>query len=64
MVDMVIFADQHNCVVLKDASMRMAARNIQTFFTHPDCSKLILHPQLMGGIHAICNGGAASNEVD
>eukprot|EP00525_Craspedostauros_australis_P013117 CAMPEP_0198108038 /NCGR_PEP_ID=MMETSP1442-20131203/130_1 /TAXON_ID= /ORGANISM="Craspedostauros australis, Strain CCMP3328" /LENGTH=34 /DNA_ID= /DNA_START= /DNA_END= /DNA_ORIENTATION= len=34
MIDMLIFADQHNCVVLKDTAMRMAAESEKDMFTH------------------------------
>eukprot|EP00525_Craspedostauros_australis_P001563 CAMPEP_0198108838 /NCGR_PEP_ID=MMETSP1442-20131203/875_1 /TAXON_ID= /ORGANISM="Craspedostauros australis, Strain CCMP3328" /LENGTH=43 /DNA_ID= /DNA_START= /DNA_END= /DNA_ORIENTATION= len=42
MIDVLIFAHQHNCVVLKDAAMRMATASDKDMFTHLDLSKLIL----------------------
>uniref|UniRef100_A0A7R9ZND9 BTB domain-containing protein n=1 Tax=Craspedostauros australis TaxID=1486917 RepID=A0A7R9ZND9_9STRA len=64
MIDVLIFADQHNCLVLKDAAMRMAAESEKDMFTHLDLSKLILQPQLMTEIQVFCSGRAESDGND
>eukprot|EP00525_Craspedostauros_australis_P002665 CAMPEP_0198113562 /NCGR_PEP_ID=MMETSP1442-20131203/5200_1 /TAXON_ID= /ORGANISM="Craspedostauros australis, Strain CCMP3328" /LENGTH=104 /DNA_ID=CAMNT_0043770689 /DNA_START=55 /DNA_END=369 /DNA_ORIENTATION=- len=62
MMDALILADQHNCVVLKDAAMRMAAGYDQNLFTHPDFKKLVPHHQLMTETQAFCSGEAESDD--
>uniref|UniRef100_A0A6T6GRB5 BACK domain-containing protein n=1 Tax=Craspedostauros australis TaxID=1486917 RepID=A0A6T6GRB5_9STRA len=64
MVHTLIFADQHDCALLKDAATRMAAQNMQTLLAHPDFSKLIPHHQLMGDIHVLCSEGMVADGGD
>jgi len=64
MIDTLVFADEHNCVVLKDAAMRMAAESEKDMFSRPDFRQLFQQPQLMEDTHALCSGGMESDEVD
>eukprot|EP00525_Craspedostauros_australis_P013113 CAMPEP_0198108024 /NCGR_PEP_ID=MMETSP1442-20131203/117_1 /TAXON_ID= /ORGANISM="Craspedostauros australis, Strain CCMP3328" /LENGTH=72 /DNA_ID=CAMNT_0043763211 /DNA_START=25 /DNA_END=240 /DNA_ORIENTATION=+ len=64
MIDVLIFAHQHNCVVLKDAAMRMVAESEKDMFTHPDFGKLVPQPQLMTETQVFCSGRMKSGGID
>jgi len=63
MVDMLLFADDRECVMLKDAAMKMAAENSSSLFTHPQFSKLVEKSMLLGEIYAQCSEGVSKTEV-
>uniref|UniRef100_A0A7R9WX37 BTB domain-containing protein n=1 Tax=Craspedostauros australis TaxID=1486917 RepID=A0A7R9WX37_9STRA len=63
MVDMLLFAHDHECVMLKDAAMKMAAENSSSLFTHPQFSKLVEKSMLLGEIYAQCSEGVSKTEV-
>eukprot|EP00525_Craspedostauros_australis_P010491 CAMPEP_0198133080 /NCGR_PEP_ID=MMETSP1442-20131203/59379_1 /TAXON_ID= /ORGANISM="Craspedostauros australis, Strain CCMP3328" /LENGTH=482 /DNA_ID=CAMNT_0043794185 /DNA_START=667 /DNA_END=2116 /DNA_ORIENTATION=- len=61
MIDLLLLAREHECVMLKDAGIRMAAKNVDELFGHPECGRLIACTELMTEVHVMRKGDVPSD---
>jgi len=64
LIDLLLFAHQHGCIVLKDEAVRMAAADAVTLLNHVCFGKLAEHPDVMKEIHIHHRGGTAQGGTD
>jgi len=64
MVDLLLFADQSNCMMLRDAAMNMTSATGNALFDHPSFMELCEYADLMREISAIRKDGIPNCGVD
>jgi len=66
-IELLLFADGHDCAMLKEAAMECTCSNAHGIFRHPDFCKLVGCVELMTAIHRQCvadafGGGRGDDE--
>uniref|UniRef100_A0A7R9ZPE7 BTB domain-containing protein n=1 Tax=Craspedostauros australis TaxID=1486917 RepID=A0A7R9ZPE7_9STRA len=64
LVETLLFADAHGCLLLKDAAVRLASKDVAALMDHPRFSELFGHAELMEEITRHRQGEAPNDGID